>query len=144
MAQSEPERNKAVVRELTEAIWNRCALERIPEFYSPDYVADYRPLAPLREGHAGIRGMVERAWAAFSDYHEELGLLVAEGSIVVARFTITGCQTGEWGLLPPTGREVSFDEVVFLELEDGLVIRQRGISDNLTALRQLGALPGAS
>jgi predicted ester cyclase len=138
---NEPDRNKAIVRELTEHIWNRCELDRIPEFYSLDYVADYRPYAPLRRGHAAIRGMVERAWQAFPDYHEELHTLVAEGSLVVARFTITGTQSGPWGVLPPTGRRVAFDEIVILELDDGKVVGQSGVVDNLLALRQLVVLP---
>src|SRR5262245_20176635 len=137
----ESDHNKTVVRELTEHIWNRRALDRIPDFYTADYVADYRPYAPLQEGHAAIRGMVERAWEAFADYHEELHDLVAEGPVVVARFTISGTQSGRWGVLPPTGKWVQFDEIVILELRDGKAIRQRGIPDNLTALRQLGILP---
>lgn len=85
--------------------------------------------------------MVERAWAAFPDYHEELHELIAEGPFVVARFTISGTQTGQWGILPPTGKRVSFEEILILELRDGRVVRQRGIPDNLAALRQLGVLP---
>lgn len=137
----ESERNKAVVRELTEHVWNRRALDRIPEFYAPDYTADYRPLAPLREGHAAIQGMVERAWQAFSDYHEELHDLVAEGPYVVARVAVSGTHTGPWGLLPATGKRVLFEEIVILELREGKVVRQRGIPDHLTALRQLGFFP---
>jgi predicted ester cyclase len=138
---AELERNKALVRELTEHVWNRRAIDRIPEFYAPEFVADYRPYAPLREGHAAIRGMVERAWEAFPDYHEELHELVAEGPLVVARFTISGTQSGAWGILPPTGKHVQFEEIVILELRDGKVVRQRGIPDNLAALRQLGVFP---
>jgi hypothetical protein len=51
--------NKKLVRELTEVVWNRRGLDRIPEFYAPDFVADHRPYVPLREGHAGIRGMAK-------------------------------------------------------------------------------------
>lgn len=138
---AERERNKAVVREVTERIWNGRELDRIPEFYASDYTADYRPYSPLRTGHDAIRGMVERAWEAFSDYHEELHELVAEGSRVVARFTISGTQDGRWGVLPPTGRRVAFEEIAILELRDGRIVRQRGIPDNLAALRQLGILP---
>ncbi len=58
----ESARNKDVVRELTEQVWNANGIAEIPRYYSVDYVADYRPYAPLREGHDGIRGMVERAW----------------------------------------------------------------------------------
>ena len=135
------DKNKRLVREITEVIWNRRSLDRIPDFYAPDFVGDYRPYAPLREGHEGIRGMVERAWVAFPDYHEELHELIAEGDRVVARFTISGTQEGQWGVLPPTGRRVKFEEIVILEIRDGKVYRQRGVVDNLSALRQLGVLP---
>ena len=135
------DRNKAVVRALTEHIWNRRELDRIPEFYATDYVADYRPYSPLREGHSAIRGMVERAWEAFPDYHEELHELIAEGDRVVARFTISGTQSGPWGVLPPSHKRVEFDEIVILQLRNGKVIKQRGIPDNLAALRQLGIIP---
>ncbi len=135
------EENKRLVRDITEVVWNRRGLDRIPEFYAPDFVADYRPYAPLRHGHQGIRDMVERAWAAFPDYHEELHELIAEGDRVVAHFTISGTQQGQWGPLPPTGRSAQFEEIVILEIRDGKVCRQRGIVDNLSALRQLGVLP---
>jgi hypothetical protein len=36
--------------------------------------------------------MVRRAWTTFSDPHEELEELVAEGDTIVARFLITGTQ----------------------------------------------------
>lgn len=138
---ADAERNRAVVVALTEAVWNQRDLERIPEFYSPSYVVDYRPYAPPREGHDAIRGMVERAWAAFPDYHEEIRDLIADETRVAVRFTVSGTQSGQWGVLPPTGKRVEFDEVALLELENGQVIRQSGVTDNLTALRQLGVLP---
>jgi predicted ester cyclase len=137
------EKNRMLVRELTEHIWNRRRLDLVADYYAPDFVGDYRPYAPLREGHDGIRGMVECAWTAFPDYHEELRELVAEGDRVVARFTISGTQRGQWGPLQPTGKRVEFEEIVILEMRDGKVARQRGIVDNVTALRQLGVLPSA-
>ena len=42
---------------------------------------------------------------------------------------------------PPTNKRVEFDEIVILEFRNGKVVRQRGIPDNVTALRQLGVLP---
>jgi predicted ester cyclase len=61
--------------------------------------------------------------------------------MVVARLTISGTQKGQWGLLPPTGKRVEFDEMVMLKVRDGKVIWQRGVVDNLRALRQLGVVP---
>jgi len=134
-------RNKQIVREITERIWNRRELEAIPDFYAEDYVVDYRPYAPMRHGLEAIREMIERAGRTFPDYHEELHELIAEGDIVVAHLTISGTQKGPWGAVPPTGKHISFDEMLMLKFRDGKVIWQRGIVDNLGALRQLGVVP---
>jgi predicted ester cyclase len=135
------EENKAIVRRLFDEVWNTGNLEKIEELYSPDFVADYRPYAPLRTGLEGIKDMVRRAWTTFPDYHEELEELVAEGDTVVARFLITGTQQGRWGPIPPTGKQVRFEEIVILRIVDGKVVGQRGIVDALHALRQLGVVP---
>ena len=134
------EQSKRLVCDITEQIWNQRRLHLIPEFYAEDYLVDYRPYAPLRHGHNAIRGMVERAWAAFPDYHEHLHELIADSDIVVARLTISGTQHGQWGVVPPTGRHVEFEEMVMVKIRDGKVAWQRGIADNLSALRQLGVL----
>jgi predicted ester cyclase len=134
------ERNKALVRELTEVVWNQRGLDRIPGFYGPDFVGDYRPYG-LRQGHEGIRVSVADAWTAFPDYHEELLELIGEGDRVVVHLAISGTQRGQWGPLSPTGKRVQFEEIVILQIRDGKVRRQRGIADNLNALRQLGVVP---
>jgi predicted ester cyclase len=134
------EQNKRLVHEITDVIWNGRGLDRIPEFYAPEFVGDYRPYA-LREGHDGVRTMVQGAWTAFPDYHEEVQELIAEGDRVVLHLTISGTQRGQWGPLPATGRHAQFDEIVILQIRDRKVVRQRGIVDNLSALRQLGAVP---
>jgi predicted ester cyclase len=135
------EKNKALVREITDQIWNQRKLERIPEFYSPEYVADYRPYAPERKGHDAIREMVERAHSSFPDYHEEVQQLVAEGDYVVVRLTTSGTQKGKWGPVPPTGKRIEFEEIAILKIADGKVVWQRGVVDNLSVLRQLGVVP---
>ena len=135
------ERNKAIVRRLFDEVWNTGRLDAIEELYAADYVADYRPYAPLRHGHDAIKGMVERAHIAFPDFHEELEEMIAEGDKVVVRFTITGTQRGQWGPLPATGKPVRFEEIVILRFVDGKVAEQRGLPDNLAALRQLGVMP---
>jgi predicted ester cyclase len=126
------EHNKALVRELTEVVWNQRGLDRIPDFYGPDFVGDYRPYA-LREGHDGIRTSVAGAWTAFPDYHEEILELIGEGDHVVVHLAISGTQRGQWGPLPPTGKRVQFEEIVILQIRDGKVRRQHGIVDNLNA-----------
>ena len=83
--------------------------------------------------------MVERAWETFPDYHEEMLAIVVEGDQAAVHLRITGTQQGAWGPLPATGRRVEFEEMILFTFgPDGRVARQRGITDNLTALNQLG------
>ena len=106
------ERNKGFARRLFE-VWNTGNVDAVEELYAADFIADYRPYAPLRHGHDAIRGMVRRAHVAFPDYHEELEEMVAEGDKVVVRFTITGTQLGQWGPVSPTGKRVRSKRSLF-------------------------------
>ena len=136
------ERNKAVVRRLFDEIWNGRQFEVIDELYGPDYVADYRPYAPLRVGRDSVRDMVERAYLTMPDYHEELLTMVAEDDTVAVHLRISGTQLGDWGPIPPTGRRLEFEEMIILRFNDsGQVVHQRGIVDNLAGLRQAGVMP---
>jgi predicted ester cyclase len=134
--------NRAVVQRLFDEVWNGRRFDVIDELYAPEYVADYRPYAPLREGRDAVREMVERAWTTTPDYHEELVAMVAEGDVVAVHLRITGTQLGHWGPIPPTGKRLEFDEMLFLTFNDaGQVVHQRGIVDNLAGLRQVGVMP---
>ena len=134
--------HKAVVRRLFDEVWNGRRLDVIDELYSLDFVADYRPYAPLRHGRQAVRDMVEGAWTTFPDYHEELLTMVGEGDRVAVHLRISGTQLGSWGPIPPTGRRLEFEEMLILTFDhDGRVAHQRGIPDNLLGLRQCGVLP---
>jgi len=136
------ERHKAVVRQLFDEVWNGKQLDRLDALYAPDYVADYRPYGPLRHGPEGVRQMVEGAWVTFPDYHEELLSMVADGWRVAVHLRTSGTQLGAWGPLPATGERLEFEEMIVLEFDaSGRVVHQRGIVDNLLALRQSGVMP---
>jgi predicted ester cyclase len=50
-------------------------------------------------------------------------------------------QRGHWGSIAPSGKKLSFEEIVILRLVTGKVAGQRGIVDNLNPLRQPGVVP---
>ena len=135
-------RHRAVVHRLFDEVWNGRRLDVIDELYSPALVFDYRPYGPLRHGRESVRDAVERAWVAFPDYHEELLSMVAEGWRVAVYLRTTGTQLGQWGPLAPTGKRLEFEEMILLTFDSsGRVVHQRGIVDNLNALRQAGVIP---
>jgi predicted ester cyclase len=136
------EDHRRVVGRLFDEVWNGGRVDVIPELYATDFVADYRPYAPLRHGHDGIRQMVEGSRATFGDFHEELLGLVVDERHAAIHLRISGVQTGPWGALPPSGQRLEFEEMIMLTFDDdGRVAHQRGIVDNLQGLRQAGAIP---
>ncbi len=81
------------MQRLFDEVWNGRRFEVIDELYAPEYVADHRPYAPLREGRDAVREMVERAWTTTPDYHEELIAMVGEGDVVAVRLSAASSTT---------------------------------------------------
>jgi predicted ester cyclase len=76
---------------------------------------------------------------SFPDVHMEVVELVAEGSVVVGRFTCSATHLGRWLGHPPTRRRFeSIDEVYFFYFSKGRIAALWGIEDTLSRLRQLG------
>ena len=134
------ESNKALVRRVFEEIYNQGRYEAADELIATDYLSHQGAGSEI-VGAEGVKNSARQQRATFPDLHSFVDDLVAEGDKVVVRFTITGTQLGQWGPLPPTGKPVRFEEIVILRFVDGKVVEQRGLCDNLAALRQLGVVP---
>ena len=138
---TEAERNKAVVEEF-DSILNTRDLSRLDELCTQDMVnhalASGRP-----EGLQGTREFLASSFGKSfaSDNWRQLNV-IAEGDYVIQH----GVRGGEW----PGGPFLGFHaepgeyarEVVFVyRLENGKIAERWAIRDDLTMLRQLGALP---
>jgi|SRR5208282_3913850 len=134
------EQNKGLVRTVVEQVWNSRHIAKIPDFYSPEYVADYPQFGPPRKGHAALRDWLESLWSAIPDYHEELHELIAEGDFVVVRLTISGTQSGNFMGFPAIGN-LKTEEIFILEIREDKIVRQHGLVDLLPVLRARGANP---
>ena len=132
--------NRELGLKINRDIWNGRRLELIPECFAESFVADYSPYA-VRRGLQELREMIERAHATFENFREEVKTIVADENAIVVHFTIKGRQVGPWGMVPPSGKEVAFDEIVIMKVEDGKVVHQVGVVDNLRGLQQVGVIP---
>jgi predicted ester cyclase len=133
------EENKALVRAAFEQVWNLRNVDRIPDFYSPEFVAEYPQFGPPRQRQEGLRGWVEGLWSANPDYHEELCELIAEGAFVVARLMISGIRRVRWGELP-SAKRIESEEIAILKIQEGKIVGQHGVVDVLPVLRELGVI----
>ncbi|MFF3752556.1 ester cyclase [Streptomyces sp. NPDC002018] len=103
-------------------------------------------------GPAGT--LASGAWMrfAFSDLRFPITGIIEDGNQVWVRLRMRGRHTGpfvrfEDGTLdqaiPPTGREIDFEQVHILDVRDGKVARHEALRDDITMLGQLGVFPPA-
>jgi predicted ester cyclase len=136
-----PERETAkLLRRVTEEIWCRRRYELVDELISDDFV-DHIEMPGLEEtGRPGYLTSVRLVHRGFSDYHEEIELIVADEDKAVSYARITGTHDGDLMGLPPTGRKVDFRSMGILRFANGQAIERWGLGDSLTQMQQLGLL----
>ena len=133
------EENKALIRRFTEEVWNEGNLDVVYEIFAEDYVRhDLRPGNPP-PGPEGQKQIAADFLAAFPDLHSDVELIVAEGDIVISRWTAEGVNTGQWGKIPPTGKRVRFSGVNVFRFKNGKVAELWNYRDDLGLMQQLGA-----
>jgi predicted ester cyclase len=120
-----PDEHKRVVQRWVDAAINAGDLDAAAELCTPRAARRTRAwVAPFRE--------------SFPDLRMETVELVAEGDVVVGRFTCSATHLGAWRGHEPTGRRFErIDEVYFFRLEGGLIAEFWGIEDSASRLRQL-------
>jgi predicted ester cyclase len=135
--------NADIVREACRVVWTEGQVDRVSEFYSDDFTADYA-FTDWGTGIEGVKALAANVRVGFPDYCEEIKLLIDGGEYVVVELLIVGTHTGPMDGIAPTGKAVAFRDVTILRLRDGKIIEQRGLSDYLTMFQQLGVIPEMS
>ncbi|MBG7696720.1 MULTISPECIES: ester cyclase [Streptomyces] len=118
------------------------------EFHNRE--AAVSPPACRIPGPSGV--LASGAWMrfAFSDLRLPVTDTVTSDSQVWVRLRMQGRHTGAFVLfndqgveqvVPPTGREIDFEQIHVLDLRDGKVVRHEAVRDDITMLGQLGVFP---
>jgi predicted ester cyclase len=78
--------------------------------------------------------------AAFPDASVEVREALAEGEWVACRMVTRGTQRGDWMGVPATGLHAAWEVIATYRLTDGRIVEQHAQADNISLMRQLGAL----
>jgi predicted ester cyclase len=92
-------------------------------------------------GREGFKKQWRKWRDAFPDIHFEIEEIIAEGDTVVARWTLTGTQSGPFLGIAPTGRKIRVGGMSMDHLRDGVLVSGFDGWDNLGLRQQLGAIP---
>jgi len=113
-------------------------LTLLDELASPDYV--YRVPGQEDVHAAGLPELLATLHAAFPDLHNTIEQQVAEEGIVVTRGTTHGTQLGPFGELEATGRTVALPWVMVTRFEQGRIVEDWELYNELSLETQLGAV----
>jgi predicted ester cyclase len=135
------EENRAVAQRLFDAI-NNASLDELPQVVTGEVVDHNAVIFMQPEGPGGVEEGIRMLLQAFPDLHLTTQELLAEGDKVVARFTMSGTNTGDYrGLPAPTQQYFESEAIAILRIADGRVAELWGTADRLGMLTQLGILP---
>ena len=137
------EENKALVRKAYEEAWNGRNLNALDELLPTDY--DMHRDTAGRSGRDAIKETIATYQSAFPDLRVTIEHLIAEGDWVVMRGTWWGTHLDtmqtRYGLILPTGREVSWTGTHLFRIAEGRIAEAFYQTDWLALYQQLGAIP---
>ena len=131
--------NPEIVREACHVVWTEGQVDRVPDFFSEDFTADYA-FTDWGAGIEGIKALAASVRVGLPGYCEAIKLLVDTGEYIVVELLIEGTHTGTMNGMEPTGNALAFRDVTILRLTDGKIIEQRDLSNYLTMFQQLGII----
>ena len=135
------EQNKALARRWSEELWGQGNLAVADEIIAPDYVR-HDPGDPFPAyGPDDVKRIVTMLRSMLPDFKIEVEAMVAEGDMVVSRYTATATDTKGYMGMPPTGKAIRTPAIQIFRFANGKIIESWAARDDLGTLRQLGQLP---
>lgn len=135
--------NKRIGRLVLEEMWGKGRLDLAARLYAEGY-DDHVGKGPEPgevKGAAGIMQAVTMFRTAFPDLVYVVEEEIAEGDLVVARFSARGTHLGPFLGHAPTGRVVTYRGIDINRIRDGRIVESWVQYDALGLLQQLGIVP---
>jgi steroid delta-isomerase-like uncharacterized protein len=130
-----------VIRRYYEELFNQGRIDLVEELLHPEYINHSPGFPGLPLGRAGVKVVVVTLRDAFPDLRYTIEDLVVGDDTVAARVRLRGTHRGEFAGIAPTGRSVEVQQMTFERFRDGRIVAHHRLTDELSWMRQIGALP---
>lgn len=117
---------------------NRRDLDRLIDTLAEDAVYEIVPLKKFWRGKEEIREFYHMLWDAMPDVKLDLRSRVADEHYVVEESHVHGTHTGPLFGIPPSGRYIEFDLVIYFPFRDGMILGERMYLDVNSITGQVG------
>ena len=127
-----------VMRRFVAEVMNQGNFDVVDEIVDANYV--YRSPDEELHGTEALKAFLAGYRAAFPDIRMAIDELVVADDKAVIFFTLTGTHEGPLMGIPPTGKEMQVHGVVLSRFEDGRIVEEWEVLDQLAILTQLGVV----
>ncbi len=129
-------KNEMTMRRFVEQVINNGNFPVLDEVIHPNYV--YRSPDQVLQGQEALRELLTTYRSAFPDLHIEIGEMVSAGNKTVISITLSGTHEGDLMGIGATGRRVKASGMILSRFENGKIVEEWELLDQLTLYQQLG------
>jgi steroid delta-isomerase-like uncharacterized protein len=128
--------NEITMRRFVEQVINNGDFPVLDEVIHRNYV--YHSPDQVLQGPEALRDLFTAYRTAFPDLHIEIEELVSAGNKTVISFTLSGTHEGDLMGIAATGRQVKVSGMTLSHFENGKIVEEWELLDQLTLFQQLG------
>jgi len=134
------EENKAIEQRYIEEVWNKGNVALINEFLTSDSVW-HGPGGAERKGTESIKQLALELRSTFPDLYFTVEAMVAEGDIIMYRYTARGTFAGKFMGIAPTGNKVTWIGFMQDRFEGSRIAESWETGNMLELYQQMGITP---
>lgn len=127
--------NETIVRHFIDAAINNKQLDAIDEFIHPDYI--FRTPTEEIHGREALKDLLSAYHTALPDMHVHIDESISANDQVVLLLTLTGTHENEMMGIQATGNQIKVNGVIRSRLDNGQIIEEWELLDQLTMFQQL-------
>lgn len=115
-------RNKVLMRRIYEEMWNKGEPALAAELFAQP---------------AGVERFVGQFLTSFSDLQHTVEACIAEGDVVVVRFSAQGTHAGPWLDFKPSGKTIHYTGITWARIVDGKILEHHTEWDKAGLIQQV-------
>ncbi len=133
--------NAELLRRFYDEVLGSGNFDLVDELASGDYVDHEQGLPGQPPGKEGVKFFIKAFREAFPDIQAQIDVTLSQGDLAAGRGIVTGTHLGEFMRIPASNKSVEFEVVDIIRVEDGKVAEHWGLTDTLSLMQQIGAIP---
>lgn len=123
------------------AALNEHDAERIASLFADDGIFEDVPMGIVHHGKEGVKANFSMEFTAFPDMNVELKTIFVAGDWAATESVMTATHTGDFPMLPATGKSVSVRAASIFEMRGDKIKRNTNYFNMASMIQQLGVMP---